>query len=490
MGIDLSDSSPAVDREAPDLGRRGCIITGRASAAPRRPPGVRRLGPAPGPIPRAHTPGPVSRAPSAHRRLYRAVALYARSLMRAFYRPFVAGQPVPTEGPAILVTNHTNGLADAALVLLTTARPVRFLAKYSIFELPFVGSLARWVGAVPIYRQKDGVDMSRNADAFRAIHATLRSGEAISIFPEGSSETVPSLRPLKTGAARMALGAETDGPDGVGVRIVPVGLIYQQRDRWRSRVDIHVGESFAVEPWVEAYRADERGAVLDLTAAIDAALRAVTLDLADLTDRLLLGTAEELVPADRRSVPERLRALAAGLAWLRRARPREAEALVARLRAVGPVIRRARPRGRLANLALGAGARVALVASLAPWVPPAIVARRLGLAKRPTVDKFVTTTLLISSFLFPLWLALLPLAVGSLVGGAAALGVAAWMLVGAAVGARLWSRRLHARARWRAAVDPAGVALVAAECVSLGREFARLDRLGRRLGIDRGGVRS
>ncbi|QDU65510.1 1-acyl-sn-glycerol-3-phosphate acyltransferase [Engelhardtia mirabilis] len=409
--------------------------------------------------------------------MYRLAATYARALARGFYRPSIAGGQIPDRGPLILVTNHTNGLADAALLLLLTDRPLRLLAKYSIFEMPFVGSLARWVGAVPVYRQKDQVDMTRNVDAFRAIHATLRRGEVISIFPEGSSETVGSLRPLKTGAARMALGAERDGDGPIGVRILPVGLVYQRRDHWRSRVDLWVGEPFGVEQHLETYAHDERRAVLELTAQIDRALRDVTLGLADLEDRVVLGIAEELLPAEDRSLPERLQVLAAGLARLRRDRPDDAARLTARLGALGPAPdwqpRTSRPVS--ASIALAAGLLAAL--TLTPWLPPAAISRVLAHAKRPTVDKFVTALLLISSFSFPAWLAAVTATTWFVAGPLAAACAGLWLLASAPIAARLWSWRARWAAHWRAAVDPAGARALQIERDALRSEVRDLARL-------------
>ena len=413
--------------------------------------------------------------------MYRLVATYARVLARGFYRPHLTGGSIPADGPLILVTNHTNGLADAAVLILLTGRPLRFLAKYKIFEMPFVGTLARWVGAVPVFRQKDHVDMTRNVDAFRAIHATLRRREVISIFPEGSSETVPALRKLKTGAARMALGAETEGDGPIGVRIVPVGLVYQRRDHWRSRVDVWVGEPFGVDEFLDDYVRDDRQSVIDLTARIERGLREVTLELDDLSDRLLLGIAEELLPEDGRALPARLQELARGLTWLRRARPDRAQELARRLTALGtaPDVRPAPARPVSALVAVGAAALATL--TMPPWLPPAALARALALAKRPTVDKFVTALLLISSFALPAWWILVSVLAWTLWGPMPAAIAAGWLLTSAPIAACLWSRRAVWATHWRAATDPQGTRSRAQEREALRREVGRLSRLALRL---------
>ena len=64
------------------------------------------------------------------------------------------------------------------------------------------------------------------------------SGGAITIFPEGKSHSEPQLAALKTGAARIALKALAGGAD---VTVVPVGLTYARKHRFRSEVCIEVG---------------------------------------------------------------------------------------------------------------------------------------------------------------------------------------------------------------------------------------------------------
>ena len=62
----------------------------------------------------------------------------------------------------------------------------------------------------------------------------------MAIFPEGTVNDALRLKPLKTGAARIALGAREKGARGL--RIVPVGLVYEDKTRPRSRVLVRAGE--------------------------------------------------------------------------------------------------------------------------------------------------------------------------------------------------------------------------------------------------------
>lgn len=249
----------------------------------------------------------------------------ARLALRAFYRFRTDGEAVPREGAALLVANHPNSLLDPAAVVAAANRPVRFLAKAPLFGDRLVGWLVRGAGAIPVYRQQEGPGLTaRNDDTFRAAHASLRGGDAIGIFPEGLSHSEPSLAPLRTGAARIALGAV--GTAGSPFPIVPIGLIFPAKGRFRSEGICIVG---APVQWDDlAGRGDgDVEAVRELTRRIDEALREVTINLERRADERVVLAAERIFNAERGvhlPEPERVRAL------------REVSLGLSRLRAEGP----------------------------------------------------------------------------------------------------------------------------------------------------------
>jgi 1-acyl-sn-glycerol-3-phosphate acyltransferase len=192
----------------------------------------------------------------------------------------------PRHSPVLLAVNHPNALVDALVVGWTFPRRLVLTAKATLFENPLLAWFLRTVGVVPLRRAKDerastgAADPRRNEDAFRAVHEALRAGRAALIFPEGISHDEPYLAPLRTGAARIAL----DSVRRASLRdvyIVPIGLNFERKEQMRSRILVQVGEPIDVERWVPD---DEATAVDELTAEIDARLRAVTLNFASADD--------------------------------------------------------------------------------------------------------------------------------------------------------------------------------------------------------------
>jgi 1-acyl-sn-glycerol-3-phosphate acyltransferase len=218
--------------------------------------------------------------------LYRTLRAAAAVALRWYYGDIVVqgAERIPAHGPLVIASNHPNALVDALLVSTTLRRRVRMTAKATLFEHPLLALLLRAVGVVPLRRAKDELaarragapSVARNAESFQQVTAALVQGAAVLVFPEGISHDEPMLAPLKTGAARMALAASEAGADGL--RLLPLGLIFERKEEPRSRVLIRVGDPIDVGAW--RTRTASSGDAATLTADLDAALRRVTLNFA------------------------------------------------------------------------------------------------------------------------------------------------------------------------------------------------------------------
>jgi len=223
-------------------------------------------------------------------------ALVARALLRIFFRKVevVGLERVPRGMPLLVVANHVNSLVDPLLILGFLGLRPRILAKNTLWRHPIVAPLLVLAGAVPVYRRQDGGRVSRNMETFDRCQSVLARGEAVLLFPEGTSHSHPHRLPLRTGAARIALEAErARGP--LSLRIVPVGLTYEAKSEFRSRVLVFVGDPIDPAPEALLYASDRRVAVQALTDRMGEELDSLTLNHSTWEEARLVDRAVDLV---------------------------------------------------------------------------------------------------------------------------------------------------------------------------------------------------
>jgi 1-acyl-sn-glycerol-3-phosphate acyltransferase len=142
---------------------------------------------------------------------------------------------IPASGGAVLASNHVSYF-DFMFVGLPAWRRgkrfVRFMAKEVVFRHRVSGPLMRGMHHIP-------VDRAAGAAAYRHALAALRHGEIVGVFPESTIARSFVQRPLKTGAARLALEADVPLIPVVvwgGHRVWTTG----RRPRWQRRVPVFI----------------------------------------------------------------------------------------------------------------------------------------------------------------------------------------------------------------------------------------------------------
>lgn len=179
--------------------------------------------------------------------LYRLAAWTFFLVMRLQrWRFHVAGlEHVPRTGGAVIASNHTSFwdfFTTGHGPYLGWGRPVRILAKASLFELPIAGRVMHRAGHIPVRRGSGTRALSSAVDA-------LRVGELILVLPEQTITPAFELLPFKRGAVRMAASA--------GVPLIPAVSwgshrfhTVRRRPRWcwRLPVTIRYGEPLHPTP--------------------------------------------------------------------------------------------------------------------------------------------------------------------------------------------------------------------------------------------------
>jgi glycerol-3-phosphate O-acyltransferase / dihydroxyacetone phosphate acyltransferase len=224
-----------------------------------------------------------------------------RFTLRIYFRRIeVAGlEHVPRTDPVVFVLNHPNALVDPSFLLCLAPRKVSFLAKAPLFRMPIIGAFVRALDSLPAYRQQDkGEDVNKNQETFAAAAKWLSEGGTIGICPEGISHDRPGLQPIKTGAARIALGAVASG-QARNLKIVPAGLYYTAKTSFRSDALLYFGKPIEVTPQPLENGAPPRPAVKELSRQIEEALREVMLDAHHEEALHAISRAEEIFSSER-----------------------------------------------------------------------------------------------------------------------------------------------------------------------------------------------
>jgi 1-acyl-sn-glycerol-3-phosphate acyltransferase len=234
----------------------------------------------------------------------RVLGLLTWALAHVFHRTVeVTGRErLPAGRPLLIVANHGNGFVDPIVVAGVLRRLPRFIAKAALWKVlvarPFLGL----AGVLPVQRRVDGDGRSDNRSVFEACHRELARGAVVAIFPEGTTGDRARLDRVKSGAARIALGAVPGAPT---LAVVPIGMAFESRTETRGRALVMIGEPIdvaerAVHPMADGNEPDHVD-VRALTDDITTALEDVSPEFATVEEReVLRGAARVNRDARRR----------------------------------------------------------------------------------------------------------------------------------------------------------------------------------------------
>ncbi|MGV3753930.1 MAG: 1-acyl-sn-glycerol-3-phosphate acyltransferase [Verrucomicrobiota bacterium] len=221
-----------------------------------------------------------------------------RWIIRCYYpRIEITGREhIPQNGPVIFVANHANALIDPVLLGIVTRRPVVFLTKAPLFDIPLFGRFLKSLGMIPAYRASDDAkQVRRNHDSVEKAAQALTSGIAIGVFPEGISHDGLHLEKIRSGAARIALKAFVNGTKDL--QIVPIGFNFERKEKFRSSIWVQVGKPISLAEWLKTQPEDEGHRIRHLRETINARLCESVIHLEEAEWEPLLDDLEALIPA-------------------------------------------------------------------------------------------------------------------------------------------------------------------------------------------------
>ena len=135
------------------------------------------------------------------------------SMLSCGYRPAVVGmENLPSKTEAVLyVPNHCSYL-DILTLSAFLPRPFKYISKIEILRIPFIGWAMGFAGHIALRR----ADRRSQLESYKAAVQSLRDGNSLVAFAEGTRSDDGTLKKFKRGPFKMAIDA--------GVDIVPIAL--------------------------------------------------------------------------------------------------------------------------------------------------------------------------------------------------------------------------------------------------------------------------
>jgi 1-acyl-sn-glycerol-3-phosphate acyltransferase len=217
-------------------------------------------------------------------RIIKRIISWAISLL--YHRVEVRQAPdLTASGSQLANGSHFGGFSDPLLLAYAMDRVPRFVARDVIWKNPIARVIVNWIGAIPVHKPDDGGPRS-NDQMFSSCYKALADGELVTIFPEGITVDDPSIAAIKTGSARIALGARANGV--VGLELISAGIHYENKAALRSEVFIDIGWAIDLDGEIDRYvepgepaDASNRDAVRRLTDDMEHRLRQAAPDFED-----------------------------------------------------------------------------------------------------------------------------------------------------------------------------------------------------------------
>jgi len=192
---------------------------------------------------------------------YLALNTVVRLFMRIYYRKiYVRGQEnIPSGYPVIFAPNHKNALMDPLLILYSLPKEqVVFMARGDVFANKTVAKIMRFLKILPVFRMRDGIgNLGKNEEPFAEAIDTLKTNHKLCLMPEGQQIEKRQLLPLVKGMFRIGFHAQEKFGNNSGVKIVPVGIDYEDLCYAGYNVSVQFGKPIELSEYYDLYTEDQ-----------------------------------------------------------------------------------------------------------------------------------------------------------------------------------------------------------------------------------------
>lgn len=158
--------------------------------------------------------------------MYKFLTGLTRILFKIFYKVEIRGEiNLPENMGYMICSNHIH-MWDPIFIADFTKRPISFMSKKELIDMPVIGWILTKCYAFPVDREKGDIG------AIKTAINVLKEGKVLSMFPEGTRHKDGHFHDLKKGAAMVAIRAN--------VPIVPVRIIGNYK--FFTKLTLKIGE--------------------------------------------------------------------------------------------------------------------------------------------------------------------------------------------------------------------------------------------------------
>lgn len=186
----------------------------------------------------------------------------------------------PNNKPHMFALNHQNALMDAMATLYATSQIQVFLARSDIFKNPKTAAILYFLRVLPIYRIRDGFENLKNNDeVFNNSVRVLNTPCTLTILPEGNHAGYKRLRPLQKGFGRIAFMAMKKRPDYKQFYIVPIGLDYQNYEKFGTELTVNYGKPIEISEYYRIYTKNPTQGLNELRDRLSSELKKLIINI-------------------------------------------------------------------------------------------------------------------------------------------------------------------------------------------------------------------